>query len=144
MFRFPEPKAAEERVRIVAGAAAGGQLAQVLDVAAAQHHVVGLQRGNQSRHDIGDVRAGQSGHLALSALPGETIAFKIERVTPVATIRDGRNTFEVEARLEPGDAPLRPGLQGVAKIDAGTQSFAWIWTHRITDWLRLALWSWGG
>jgi hypothetical protein len=62
----------------------------------------------------------------------------------VATIKDGRNAFEVEARLEPGDAPLRPGLQGVAKIDAGTQSFAWIWTHRITDWLRLALWSWGG
>ena len=94
--------------------------------------------------DIGDVRAGQSGHLALSALPVETIAFTIERVTPVATIKDGRNSFEVEARLEPGDAPLRPGLQGVAKIDAGTQSFAWIWTHRITDWLRLALWSWGG
>ena len=94
--------------------------------------------------DIGDVRAGQSGHLALSALPVETMAFTIERVTPVATIKDGRNSFEVEARLEPGDAPLRPGLQGVAKIDAGTQSFAWIWTHRITDWLRLALWSWGG
>lgn len=94
--------------------------------------------------DIGDVRAGQSGHLALSALPVETLAFTVERVTPVATIRDGRNTFEVEARLEPGDAPLRPGLQGVAKIDAGTQSIAWIWTHRITDWLRLALWSWGG
>jgi len=94
--------------------------------------------------DIGDIRTGQSGHLALSALPMETLQFTVERVTPVATIKDGRNAFEVEARLEPGDAPLRPGLQGVAKIDTGTQSLAWIWTHRITDWLRLALWAWGG
>ena len=70
--------------------------------------------------DIGDIRAGQTGQLALSGLPMETLAFTVERVTPVAMIKDGRNSFEVEATLEPGNAPLRPGLQGVAKIDAGT------------------------
>jgi hypothetical protein len=31
----------------------------------------------------------------------------------------------------------------VAKIDVGERSAAWIWGHRVWDWLRLALWSWG-
>ena len=92
--------------------------------------------------DVGAVSAGQTGRLALASLPAETLAFEVERVTPVAVVRDGRNAFEIEARLL-GAAPLlRPGLQGVAKIDAGERSAAWIWGHRGVDWLRLALWSW--
>ena len=41
-------------------------------------------------------------------------------------------------------AEVRPGMQGVAKIEAGRQSAGWVLTHRIIDWLRLALWSWVG
>jgi multidrug resistance efflux pump len=93
--------------------------------------------------DIGDVKPGQSGHLALASLPSDPLALVVERVTPVSNVRDGRNVFDVEARLTGAALDLRPGLQGVAKIDAGEQSIVWIWTHRITDWLRLAWWSWG-
>ena len=67
----------------------------------------------------------------------------MNRVTPVSTNRDGRNFFEVEGELEAASATLRPGLQGVAKIEAGKRSFAWIWTHRLTEWAGLTLWSWG-
>ncbi len=94
--------------------------------------------------DIAHVRPGQRGFLGLAALPGDTLAFRVERLTPVATTRDGRNTFEVQAVLDGPAAPLRPGLQGVAKIHVGSRSGLWIATHRLTDWLRLALWSWGG
>jgi multidrug resistance efflux pump len=93
--------------------------------------------------DIASVAVGQTGQLALASLPVDTLGFVVERVTPVATVRDGRNAFEVEARLLAAAPLLRPGLQGVAKIDAGERSAAWIWGHRALDWLRLALWSWG-
>jgi multidrug resistance efflux pump len=93
--------------------------------------------------DIADVKPGLTGHLALSSLPSDTLSLVVERVTPVSSVRDGRNVFDVEARLPSTKLELRPGLQGVAKIDAGAQSFAWIWTHRAVDWLRLAWWSWG-
>ena len=63
-------------------------------------------------------------------------------MTPVAVTKDGRNFFEVEAELEQS-APLRPGLRGVAKIEAGKSSIAWAWTHRLLDWMRLTLFSWG-
>ena len=94
--------------------------------------------------DVAAVVPGQTGQLALSAMPADTLAFMVERVTPVATVLDGRNAFEVEARLNAGEAAaLRPGLRGVAKIDAGQRSLAWISGHRALDWLRMAVWSWG-
>ncbi|HEV7802131.1 MAG TPA: HlyD family efflux transporter periplasmic adaptor subunit, partial [Burkholderiales bacterium] len=93
--------------------------------------------------DIPAVRVGQKGSVALGALSEGALAFRVERVTPVATTRDGRNFFEVEGALQESPAMLRPGLQGVAKIEAGQRSLAWIWTHRIWEWLRLALWSAG-
>jgi hypothetical protein len=40
-------------------------------------------------------------------------------------------------------ASLRPGLQGVAKINAGQRPVAWIWGHRLVDWARLAIWTFG-
>jgi multidrug efflux pump subunit AcrA (membrane-fusion protein) len=97
--------------------------------------------------DIGDVKAGADGVVALvalAALPGETGAFQVVRVTPVATSRDGRNFYDVEGRLGGAVSGLRPGLQGVGKIKATDRPLAWIWGHRLLDWARLTLWSLGG
>ena len=93
--------------------------------------------------DIGDVKTGRHGALALAALPHAMFVFSVARVTPVATAKDGRNYYEVEGRFASQPAALRPGLQGVAKIAAGEQSLAWIWSHRLVDWARLAIWSLG-
>ncbi len=93
--------------------------------------------------DIQDVRIGASGQLALGALIGHSLPFEVVRVTPMASSREGRNFFEVEGKFEGKASDLRPGLQGVAKIEAGRRTLAWSWTHRFFDWLRLTLWSWG-
>jgi multidrug resistance efflux pump len=108
--------------------------------------------------DIADIKPGATGEVALAALPGETTRFQIVRVTPVATSREGRNFYEVEGGLADGhesagrvgqglagaaSASLRPGLQGVAKINAGQRPVAWIWGHRLVDWARLAIWTFG-
>jgi len=34
----------------------------------------------------------------------------------------------------------RPGMSGVAKLDAGTRTPLWIATHRTLDYLRLRWW----
>lgn len=96
--------------------------------------------------DIADVRVGQPGELVLTSLPGQFFPLKVKKVTPVATAEDGRNYFRVEAGLllpEGAALPkLRPNMEGVGKVEAGRQSLLWIWTHRLTDWLRLTLWRW--
>ncbi|MFO1191510.1 MAG: HlyD family efflux transporter periplasmic adaptor subunit [Rhodoferax sp.] len=96
--------------------------------------------------DIAHVRAGQDGELALTSLPGVVAPLKVRRVTPVSAAEEGRNYFRVEAELQTdaGKAPppMRPGMEGVGKIEAGERSLLWIWTHRFTDWLRLKSWEW--
>lgn len=92
--------------------------------------------------DIAEVTVGQRGHLALSAFPTEPLPLTVERVTPVSTAHEGRNYFRVEAQLAHMPARLRPGMEGVGKIDIDRRLLVWIWTHQALDWLRLLLWSW--
>jgi multidrug resistance efflux pump len=93
--------------------------------------------------DIADVTVGGHGHLLLSASPADPIPFTVAKITPVSTARDGRNYFRVEARLdETSSARLRPGLEGVGKIEVGRRSLAWIWLRPVIDWARLTLWTW--
>lgn len=92
--------------------------------------------------EIDDVRVGQAGTLRLAALPERVLAFKVDRVTPVTTARDGATYFRVEAALEASGLLLRPGMMGTAKIEAGTQPLCWIWLHPFMDWLRLHLGGW--
>jgi len=92
--------------------------------------------------DVGYVMPGQRGTLVLAAFPGERIGFEVTRVTPVSTPREGRNYFRVEAALDGNGPRLRPGMEGVGKIDVGRAGLAWIWTRQIIDAARLASWSW--
>jgi multidrug resistance efflux pump len=92
--------------------------------------------------DIPDLAVGQTGRLLLSAFPHEPIGFTVEKVTPVATASEGRNYFRAEAKLENDDPRLRPGMEGVGKVDIDRRRYVWIWTHQIIDWLRLKLWAW--
>ncbi|WP_374245149.1 HlyD family efflux transporter periplasmic adaptor subunit [Zoogloea sp.] len=94
--------------------------------------------------DIGRVRVGQTGRLALSALPWDSLPLAVTRITPMASAVEGRNVFEVEAALSARPDALRPGLRGVAKIAVGREPLAWAWTHRLIDWMRIGLWSWLG
>jgi len=64
--------------------------------------------------DDGKVDAGQAGTCTLDAYPGDAIACKVERVTPVARSKNGRGslrrTFEVLLSLPKTDARMRSGM----------------------------------
>jgi biotin carboxyl carrier protein len=91
--------------------------------------------------DMAAIRPGQRGELALAAQPDRTLAFVTRRIVPVASSADGRNFFEVEAALDRTPDQLRPGLSGVAKVEAGWRPLGWLLGHRGLDWLRLAWWK---
>lgn len=92
--------------------------------------------------DIAFVETGQAGRLTLQALPGAARPLTVRRVTPISSAEAGRSFFRVEAALEGEGSGLRPGMDGVAKIDVGSRSLLWIWTHSVLDWLRMAWWAW--
>lgn len=91
--------------------------------------------------DIARIAIGQTGRLALAGLPGEPLDIVVNNITPVSIAENGRNYFKVEAQLKHRNQFLRPGMQGVGKVDVGEHSLLWIWTHRFTDWVRYWLWS---
>lgn len=92
--------------------------------------------------DVADLAVGQRGHLVLSGFPTEQLALTVEKLTPVSTAHEGRNYFRVESRLHTTPERLRPGMEGVAKIEIDRRRLIWIWTHQVIDWIRLALWTW--
>lgn len=94
--------------------------------------------------DIGRIRIGQHGHLALSALPWDTLPIEITRIMPMAKPIEGLNVFEVEGVLDVHPDSLRPGQRGVARVLVGREPLAWAWTHRLTEWARVGLWGWLG
>lgn len=94
---------------------------------------------------IDDVAVGQTGRVALAAMPDRQIPFTVTRIVPLAQVQEGKTVFRLEASLDEKAAPaLRPGMEGVGRIDIDERRYAWIWTHGFFDWLRLKWWAWFG
>ena len=79
---------------------------------------------------------------AVAALPGQSFAFTVERVTPVATAHEGRTYFAVDGRLDEAGDRLRPGMRGVGKIEIREERLVWIWLRPLVQWAQVALWRW--
>lgn len=99
-----------------------------------------LQVENRS---IAEISEGQIGEVALVAMPDQPIPFTIMRIVPLALVEDGKSVFRVEAKLDSKPAiVLRPGMEGIGRINIDQRRYLWIWTHGLMDWLRLKWWAW--
>ena len=91
--------------------------------------------------DIQEIRAGGTGQAAFASQPGRKFAFTVERIEPVARSKEKGSTFAVHGRFtEAAPDWWRPGMSGVAKIDVGSRSLFWIYTHKTADFLRMWWW----
>lgn len=89
---------------------------------------------------IADVTPGQRGEVLASALPDEPYPFVVQLVTPVAETKNGRNAFRVEGKLAEASTRLRPGMEGIGKIEVDRRLLIGVWARPVIDWLRLSLW----
>lgn len=90
---------------------------------------------------VDDVAEGAGGELAFATRPDESWAIRISRIEPAAVAKADGGVFPTRAEFV-GAPPewIRPGMTGVAKINAGRRTAFWQLTHRLVDWLRLQLW----
>ena len=91
---------------------------------------------------VADLVPGQQGELLVAALPDEPFTLTVDKITPVAEARNGRNLFKVEGRLDRISPRLRPGMEGVAKVEIDERRLIAIWTRPLRDWARLWFWQW--
>ena len=94
-------------------------------------------------HDIAGIAAEQQGHLRLAGLPEQPIELLISRILPISSVEQGNNQFRVEAEITNEQAGLRPGMQGIAKVNIGRASIVKVWTWSLVNRLRLWAWSLG-
>ena len=86
--------------------------------------------------DIGGSAWGSPAAWPLSALPWTRWRSRWPGSRRWPPRSEGRNVFEVEARLDAQPDTLRPGLRGVARIAVGREPLLWAWTHRLVERLR--------
>ncbi|MEE9393461.1 MAG: HlyD family efflux transporter periplasmic adaptor subunit [Planctomycetota bacterium] len=89
--------------------------------------------------DILDLKPGMEGVFATNARPESPLKLIITRVRPSAEIVDGKNVFVAEASLAIGEdsAWLRPGLEGVSRLEVGHRKVWWLVSNRAIAWLQL-------
>ncbi len=91
--------------------------------------------------DIGFISVGQHGVLRLTGIPDQTFPITVERLTPVSIFEKGRNYFRVEGRMERSSDLMRPGMEGIAKIEIGRKNLLFIYTRHLLEWLHLWIWK---
>lgn len=90
--------------------------------------------------EIYEIQVGQEGSMATASYPAQRIQFVVERINPVAEVVNQRNVFKVRVELLQTYPWIRPGMEGVAKVDIDKRRYVWIWTRKIVNWIRMKLW----
>jgi multidrug efflux pump subunit AcrA (membrane-fusion protein) len=91
--------------------------------------------------DIDLLDGSMAGQVAFASRPDVKFPISIERIEPSAQVGQGSNFFVIRAELDTAEADwLRPGMTGVARLDAGDRTLAWRATHRLVDFLRMFFW----
>ena len=90
--------------------------------------------------DIQQLRVGQQGRLATTALPTDRYPFTIDRIVPLPETKDGDNTFTVFAHLDQTSPTWRPGMAGEARVNIEPRPLIWIWTHKFVEYVKFKLW----
>ena len=99
---------------------------------------------------IAEVFLEQPGDLAPVAHPGIHMRFKVDRISPIAEVVSQQNVFRVRVRFDTESTEseelklflqgMKPGSEGMARIEIGRAHYAWMWTRDLINWVRMKMW----
>lgn len=112
----------------------------LFSVAASDEHRLVLDIQEQ---DIALVELGQSVLVRMSALPDEVWPARVDTIMPVAVTTEDSHVFRLTAQLIAPTTALLPGMEGVAKLQAGKRSLAWVVSRGLRERGKLLLWRIG-
>jgi GAF domain-containing protein len=117
---------------------AGGAFAQVLNLASARINIAVDQQ------DAHLVKAGQTAAVKLESFPAQTLHGQVFSISPEARPSGGSRVFYAHVLLPNGNAELRTGMDGRAKISAGFRPAGYVLLRAPALWLWQKLWDWIG
>jgi RND family efflux transporter MFP subunit len=117
---------------------AGGTFAQVLNLASARINIAVDQQ------DAYLVKAGQTAAVKLDSFPAQTLHGQVFSISPEARPNGDSRVFYAHVLLPNGNAELRAGMDGRAKISAGFRPAGYVLLRAPALWLWKKLWDWIG
>ena len=90
--------------------------------------------------DILYVIEGMKGEFASFARPDDRRAFEVTAIRPAVEQLDGGPGVIVEGRASGTTDWIRPGMEGIARIEIGRRRAWWIALHRGLDYFRVRYW----
>lgn len=91
--------------------------------------------------DIHELSGDETGEIAFVSQPQLKFPISVENIDPIAVTKESGNVFTLRSSLTEGAKSWwRPGMSGIAKVDAGKRSLLWIFTHRTVEFFRMLLW----
>jgi RND family efflux transporter MFP subunit len=118
--------------------AAGATFTQVLNLSNARINIAVDQR------DAYLIKAGQAAAIKLDSFPAQTFRGRILSVSPEAQATADGRVFYAHVLLPNGNAELRTGMDGRAKISAGYRPAGFVLLRAPALWLWEKLWDWIG
>ncbi len=89
---------------------------------------------------VADLTAGRPVRFASHARPEDPVFMDLDYLAPSSVEREGQSVFIAEAALTDHPDWVRPGMEGVAMVDAGSRPNWWLAVHRFTDAARMRFW----
>lgn len=90
---------------------------------------------------INEIKKGTQGSIVFITEPKFDYPITVEQIVPVSVVKDESNKFIAKGSLN--ESPMnwwRPGMTGVAKLNAGSHSLLWILFKKTIDFIYLKLW----
>lgn len=109
----------------------------LFEVGSAEQYRLALQVPERR---IGEIAAGQTVALRMTADPKQRRHARVDLVIPIATASQGQNTFKVYALPAGQEGVLRPGMKGIGKVLVGRASRLSQWTGSL--WARCVWLAW--
>lgn len=117
---------------------AGAAFAQVLDLTSATVHI------QVAQSDVALIAPGQSAAIKLDSYPERSWHGSVAVVSPQADVVEGNRVFNALVDLPNGEASLRAGMSGSAKIFIGYKPAGVVLFRKPVLWLWHTLWNWIG
>lgn len=86
------------------------------------------------------IASGQEGRAALAALPGDAIPMSVVKVDPKSKTVGNRSVFVATGFLPQPGPGMRPGMEGLAKIDTGNTLLGWWLIRDAVNYIRHVFW----
>jgi len=94
-----------------------------------------------AEEDIHEISTGNQVNISFLSRPKVIFPATVTKIAPMAEVTENGNIFVTRAVFDNPLLPwLRPGMNGIGKIEIEERQIAWILTHRTIDFFRLHRW----